>query len=77
MDTSVKESFSNIDMLTHLELQIEGLMNAREKLSQENNSLRHKLTKVTQERARLYDKTERAAARIKRLIAQLKDDMNE
>lgn len=69
------ESVSNMDMLTNLELQIEMLLQARDKLSQENSSLRHKLTKVTQDRAKLQDKTEKTATRIKKLIAQLKDDL--
>lgn len=64
-----------LDLLTNLELQIESLLQTREKLSQENAFLRHKLTRMTQEHARLNDKTEKVSARIKKLIAQLKDDL--
>jgi len=69
------ESLGDMDLLTNLELQIESLMQAREKLAQENEFLRHKLTRVTQERAKLQDKTEKVGTRIKKLIAKLKDDL--
>ena len=69
------EGLSNMDLLTNLELQIESLLQVRDKLSQENYSLRHKLTKTTQDRAKLQNKTERTTNRIKKLISQLKDDL--
>ena len=76
METTFENSsLSNMDLLTSLELQIESLLQLREKLSHENSSLRSKLTKITQEKATLQDKTENATVRIKKLIAQLKDDL--
>lgn len=76
METTLgNEGLSNMDLLTSLELQIESLLAHHSKLSQENDSLRDKLTKATQDRAKLQGKTEKAASRIKKLIAQLKDDL--
>ena len=76
METIIgNEVLSNMDLLTNLGLKIESLLQTRDKLSQENTSLRQKLTGITQDRARLHNKTERAANRIKKLISQLKDDL--
>lgn len=69
------ESLDQMDLLTNLELQIETLMQAREKLSQENEFLRHKLTRVTQEHAKMQDKSEKVGSRLKKLITKLKDDL--
>lgn len=76
METSTgNETLSNMDLLTNLELQIESLLHNRDRLTQENDSLRHKLTKETQVCAKLRAKTESTTHRIKKLITQLKDDL--
>lgn len=59
----------------HLELQIEMLIQSREKLLHENLSLRQKLIKLTQERAELIDKNKRAASKLKRMIVQLRNEI--
>lgn len=59
----------------HLELQIETLIQSREQLKMENVSLRQKLIKLTQERAELLDKNKRAATKIKRIISQLRNEL--
>lgn len=61
--------------LNHLELQIETLLQTREKLLSENLSLRQKLIKLTQERAELLDKNKRAASKLKRILVQLRNEI--
>lgn len=61
--------------LINLELQIESLLQTHEKLRNENHSLRQKLVKITQERAELLDKNQKATAKIKRIISQLRSEM--
>jgi uncharacterized protein (TIGR02449 family) len=64
----------NFDLI-NLELQIESLLQAHEKLRTENLSLRQKLVKLTQERAELADTNSKAAVKIKRIISQLRNEM--
>ncbi len=64
----------NLDLIS-LELVIETLLQSHEKLKIENGSLRHKLVKITQERAELLDKNKKAATRIKRIMSQLRSEM--
>lgn len=59
----------------NFELQIELLIQSREQLKLENLSLRQKLVKLTQERAELLDKNKRAAVKIKRIISELRNEM--
>lgn len=61
--------------LVNLELQIETLLQTHEKLRTENGSLRQKLSKLTQERAELVDKNNKAATKIKRIISLLRSEM--
>jgi uncharacterized protein (TIGR02449 family) len=61
--------------LTRLESQIEILLKSRDQLRAENHSLRQKLAKVTQERADLLGKNQKASLKIKRIIAQLRNDI--
>jgi len=63
--------------LTNLDLQIEALLRDRRNLKMENHSLRLKLFRLTQERAQLHDKNQIAASKIKRVISQLRSDLNE
>lgn len=64
----------NYDLL-NLELRIESLIQSRQKLQCENSSLRQKLIKLTQERADLLDKNQKAAVKIKRIISQLRNEV--
>lgn len=61
----------NYDLLF---LQVESLIQSREQLKNENQSLRQKLIKLTHERALLLDKNKCAATKIKRIIAHLRDE---
>lgn len=63
--------------LTDLDLRIESLLRDRRHLKGENQSLRLKLFKLTQERAQLQDKNLVAASKIKRVLSQLRSDLNE
>jgi uncharacterized protein (TIGR02449 family) len=63
--------------LANLDLRIDSLLRDRRNLKVENQSLRQKLFKLTQERAQLHDKNQTAASKIKRVISQLRSDINE
>jgi uncharacterized protein (TIGR02449 family) len=63
--------------LANLDLRIDSLLRDRRNLKVENQSLRQKLFKLTQERAQLHDKNLTAASKIKRVISQLRSDINE
>jgi len=63
--------------LTDLDLRIDALLRDRRHLKLENHSLRQKLFKLTQERARLQDKNLTAASKIKRVLSQLRSDIND
>lgn len=58
-----------------LESKIEMLLKSRDQLKAENASLRQKLTKITQQRAELLDKNQKAAAKIRRFIEQLRNEI--
>lgn len=62
--------------LINLELQIESLLQSHHKLLVENTSLRHKLIKLTQERAELVDKHRKAVIKIKRIVSQLRTELS-
>lgn len=64
----------NIDLI-NLELKIESLLQLHEQLRSENGYLRQKLSKLTQERAELAEKNEKAVMKIKRIISQLRSEM--
>lgn len=61
--------------ISDLELQIDNLIRAMERMKTENQSLRHKLSNSSQERARLQDKNKRASIQIKQVIRQLKEEL--
>ncbi len=61
--------------LANLELQIEYLLQTFERLRSENLFLRQKLIKLTQERADLTDKNKKAATKIKRIVSQLRSEV--
>lgn len=63
--------------LTKLETQIEALMKAHQLLKAENSSLRQKLVKITQERADLLERNQKASTKVKRIISQLRNDIHE
>lgn len=63
--------------LVNLDVQIDALLRDRRNLKIENQSLRLKLFRLTQERARLFDKNQIAASKIKRVISQLRSDIND
>ncbi len=61
--------------ITKLEIQINSLIQSRNRLNDENKSLRQKLMKLTQEKAELLDKNTRAITKVKRVISQLRDEL--
>lgn len=63
--------------LANLDQRIEALLRDRRHLKVENQSLRQKLFRLTQERAQLQDKNIMAANKIKRVLSQLRSDINE
>ena len=63
--------------LADLDQRIDALLRDRRHLKGENQSLRQKLFKLTQERAQLQDKNLIAASKIKRVLSQLRSDINE
>ena len=63
--------------LANLDVQIDVLLRDRRHLKMENHSLRQKLFRLTQERAQLHDKNQIAALKIKRVISQLRSDLND
>ncbi len=63
--------------LANLDQRIEALLRDRRHLKVENQSLRQKLFRLTQERAQLQDKNLMAANKIKRVLSQLRSDINE
>ena len=75
MDNNSSESIMTEAEMANLELQIEALIHAKRQLLLENDSLRKKLTKLTQERAHLHDIKERTVSLIKRVISQLRADV--
>lgn len=64
----------NLDLI-NLELQIETLLQLHEKLKSENHSLRQKLVRINQERAELLDKNKKATSKIKRIMSQLRSEL--
>lgn len=75
MDNNTSEGTMAEAEMANLELQIEALIHAKQQLMLENDSLRKKLTKLTQERAHLNDIKERTVSLIKRVISQLRADV--
>lgn len=63
--------------LTNLNRQVEYLIHLKNQLEQENVSLKKKLTSLTQERAILVERHERARMKIKRTISNLRNDLHE
>ena len=59
--------------LNNLESQIENLLKLHRQMRAENHSLQQKLGKLTQERAILLEKNQKATVKIKRIISQLKE----
>lgn len=59
-----------------LELQVDQLIRALERLKTENMSLHNKLTGCARERARLQEKNRKAAIKIKQVINQLKENLS-
>lgn len=60
------------DNLTKLELRIDQLIVAVRKLSQENHMLKSGQRNITEEHAKLVEKTQVARARIESMIGRLK-----
>ncbi len=60
------------NVLNQLESSCNSMLNAFMRITQENRSLRHKLTKITHQRAILEDKNQRAIKKIKTIMAQIK-----
>jgi|JI10StandDraft_1071094.scaffolds.fasta_scaffold1664151_2 uncharacterized protein (TIGR02449 family) len=63
--------------LADLDIRIDSLLRDRQHLKVENQSLRQRLFRLTQERAQLQDKNLIAASKIKRVLSQLRSDINE
>ena len=62
--------------LSGLEYQVDHLLRALEQLKIENNTLRQKLANSVRERGHLIEKNGNTIAKIKTIIAQLKEDMS-
>ena len=62
--------------LNNLEFQVDTLISSLEKLQIENQTLRGHLASMNRDRSRLRDKNQRAATKIKRIIAQLKEEVS-
>jgi uncharacterized protein (TIGR02449 family) len=61
--------------LINLELRLESLLKSHDQLRHENTALRQKLVKLTQERAELLATNNKTAVKIKRIISQLRSEM--
>lgn len=59
----------------HLELQLEALLQAHNKLKHDNILLRQKVKKLTQDKSELEERNKKAAAKIRRIISQLRSEM--
>ena len=66
----------NIVELNNLEFQVDTLLSNLEKLQIENQGLRSQLTHSNRERTHLKEKNQKAVVKIKRIIAQLKDEIS-
>lgn len=62
--------------LNDLEIQINHLMQAMERLKSENRSLKNKLVNCARERARVQEINQNAIKKVKRIIGQLKDEIS-
>lgn len=62
--------------ISGLEYQIDRLLRSLESLKAENHSLRQKLSSSIRERSELIEKNRKAAAKIKKIISQLKEQMS-
>lgn len=60
--------------LSGLEYQVDHLLHTLDRLKAENISLRQKLSSSIHERTILLEKNRKAAAKIKKIIAQLKEE---
>jgi uncharacterized protein (TIGR02449 family) len=58
-----------------LENKLESLLKLHYSLNLENQLLRQKLSKLTQERAELIEKNKKAAVKVKRIMLQLRDEI--
>lgn len=61
--------------LSELEYQVDHLLRSLERLKTENNMLRQKLANNARERSLLVEKNLYAAQKIKKIIAQLREEM--
>ncbi|MBT8506526.1 TIGR02449 family protein [Coxiella-like endosymbiont of Rhipicephalus sanguineus] len=61
--------------LSELEYQVNHLLRSLERLKTENNMLRQKLANNVRERSLLVEKNLHAAQKIKKIIAQLREEM--
>lgn len=61
--------------LSELEYQVNHLLRSLERLKTENNILRQKLANNARERSLLVEKNLHAAQKIKKIIAQLREEM--
>lgn len=62
-------------VLNNLESQIEALLKTHQQFRAENQLLQQKLVKLTQERAVLLEKNQKAITKIKRMVAQLRNEI--
>lgn len=62
--------------INDLEYRVDDLIGSVERLRNENQSLRHKLTSTTRECSRLRELNKKAAIHIRRIITQLKDELS-
>ena len=64
-------------LLNELELQVEYLMQALDKLNSENKMLRQRLAAAVSDRSILQERHHTAVNQIKTIIGQLKEEINE
>lgn len=62
--------------LNNLEFQVDTLIKNLETLQAENQSLKSQLAISNRDKARLKERNDRAAIKIKRIITQLKDELS-
>jgi uncharacterized protein (TIGR02449 family) len=63
--------------LIELEMQVQSLIEMVESLQSENNSLRQRIATATQDRSVLQERHHDAAKRIKSIINELKEEIDE
>lgn len=69
-------SMTNTIELSGLEYQVDYLLRSLERLQMENATLRQKLAAYAREQTYLTQKNQQLASRVKKIIAQLKEELS-